>query len=65
MVIQLNFGSQNFLGQLFISVPRSGPFRFDGFLGPFFSIIGGGELGFDLGYYLLLSLCRGLNERLY
>ena len=65
MMIQLIFGSLNFLGQLFIPVPRGGPIRFDGFLGPFLSIIGGGEIGFDLGYYVLLSLCRGLNERFY
>ena len=65
MMIQLMFGSPNFLGQLFMSIPRGGPFRFDGFLGPFLSIIGGGKLGFDLGYYVLLSLCRGLNGRLY
>ena len=62
MMIQLILGSHNLLGQLFISIPRGGPFRFAGFLGPLLSIIGGGELGFDLGYYLLLSLCRGLNE---
>ena len=63
MMIQLIVRSHNFLGQLFILIPRGGPFRFDGFLGPFLSTIGGGELGFDLGYYVLLSLCRGLNER--
>ena len=65
MMIQLIFGSHNFLGQLLIPIPRGGPFRFVGFLCPFLSIIGGGELGFDLGYYLLLSLCRGLTERVY
>ena len=64
MIIQLIFGSHNFLGQLFISIPRGGSFRFDSFLGAFLSIIGEGELGFDLGYYVLLSLYRGLNERL-
>ena len=55
MLIQLIFGSYNFLGQLFISIPRGGPFRFDGFLGPFLSIIGGGELGFDLGLFRVVE----------
>ena len=64
-MVQLVFGSHNFLGQLFVSIPRGGPFRFDGFLGPFLSVIGGGKLGFDLGYYVLLSLGRGLDESFY
>ena len=59
------FGSYNFLGQLFVSIPRGGPFRFDGFLGPFLSVIGGGKLGFDLGDYVLLGLGRGLDESFY
>ena len=64
-MIQLMLGSHDSLGQLFVSIPRGGPFRFDGFLGSFLSIIGGGELGFDLGYYVLLSLGRGLDESFY
>ena len=65
MMIQLIFGSHNFLGQLFTSIPRGGPFRLDGFLGPLSSVIGGGKLGLDLGYYVLLGLCSGLNEGFY
>ena len=65
MMVQLVFGSHNFLGQLFVLIPRGGPFRFDGFLSSFLSIIGGGKLGFDLGYYVLLGLGRGLHETFY
>ena len=64
-MIQLVFGSHNFLGQLFVSIPRGGPFRFDGFLRPLLSVIGGGKLCFDLGYYVLLGLGRGLDESFY
>ena len=64
-MVQLMFGSHNFLGLLFVSIPRGGPFRFDGFRGSCLSIIGGVKLGFDSGYYMLLSLGRGPDESFY